>query len=206
MRFAAGCLLLLVFVQCRCRSQDFEEPVMASSDPASLASEEAKRGAYVFYTESFIDKENKRASYRGSVYGGIQALKLNGCELKIETIIVDKFSGTVGRASTGEQQDTNHNSASVLLTPEIAAGLAILDARPAQLRHTTHAVCDENPSCSFTWLRIQAKHPIIQETSTVNDSLDFSGQVDQFVIPISSRGAGNRLIRAIRALADSECR
>jgi hypothetical protein len=46
---------------------------------------------------------------------------------------------------------------------------------------------------------------VIHETSTVNDSLDFNGQVNQFVVPISSRSIGNELIDKMRAIADSQC-
>ena len=175
-------------------------------DLSSLAANEARQGVYVFYTQSFIDKENQRASYRGSIYGAIQKLELDDCELKIETLIVDKFSGTVGRAPTGQLQDTYHYSARLLLTPEIVAGAAVVEARPVQLGSKTHSVCDENTSCGFPWLRIQAKSRVIHQISSVNDALDFEGQVDHFVIPISSLAIGRQLIDGLRAVADGQCR
>ncbi len=205
MRALVGSLLVFVFGVFECRSQDRAQPTSAAVDLTSIVAEETRRGVYVFYTQSFIDKENKRASYRGSVYGAIQRFEVYGCELKIEAMIVDKFAGTVGQKPTGELQDTYRYAASLVLTPEIAAGAALLEARPAPLGRSTHSVCDEDPSCSFRWLRIQAKQRMIHETSTVNDSIDFNGQVDHFVVPVSSPAIGNRLIEQMRALADSRC-
>jgi hypothetical protein len=203
MHASIGFALLLVIAVFPSRSQDHAG---SSSDLSSLTAEEARRGVYVFYTQSFIDKDNQRASYRGSLYGAIQKFELNGCELKIETVIVDKFSGTVGRAPTGPLQDTYRYSASLSLTPEIAAAAVVLEARPAQLGRNTHSVCDENASCDLPWLRIQAKSPVIHEISSVNNARDFDGQVDHFVVPISAPGIGNRLIAQMQAIADSRCR
>ncbi len=204
MRILTGCLLVLIAVS-HCRSQDHEQPVSASSDLASLVAEEAKRGVYVFYTQSFIDKENKRASYRGSVYGAIQSFELKDCALKIEAVIVDKFSGTVGQKPTGQLQDTYRYSASLLLTSEIASGATLVESRPAQLSHNAHSVCDEQGSCNFWWLRIGAKQKIIHEVSTVNDVRDFDARVDHFIVPITSQDAGNRVIERLRAIAAERC-
>lgn len=205
MRVLRGCLLLLMVLRSECRPQDGKQPIPASSDLASLAAEEAKRGVYVFYTQSFIDKENKRVSYRGSVYGAIQTFDVRGCEVKIEATVVDKFSGTVGHRPIGQLQDTYQYSASFVLTSEIAANTTLVQSRPAQLGSNTHSVCVEQASCSFWWVRMEAKHNVIHEVSTVNDSSDFNGQVDHFIAPVSSREAGNRLIDQIRAIADSRC-
>jgi len=164
-----------------------------------------RRGVYVFYKQSFIDKENKRASYQGSIYGAIQKFELNGCELKIETVIVDKFAGVVGLEPTGQQEDSFRYFASLTLTRDVVAGAALVDARPAQLGRNTHSVCDESTSCALPWLRVQLKRRLIHEISTVNNSLDFSGQVDQFVIPISSRAIGSQLIDVLRAIENARC-
>lgn len=204
MRAFIGYALMLVAGVFPLVSQD--EARSRPADLSSLAAEEAQRGVYVFYTQSFIDKENQRTSYRGSVYGAIQKFELTGCELKIETVIVDKFSGMVGRASTGQLQDTYRSAVSLLLTPEIAGSAGVMEARPAQLGRNTHSVCDENASCSFPWLRIQAGRPVMHQISSVNEARNFEGQVDHFVAPISSLAIGRELIEALRARSDSRCR
>lgn len=205
MRALAGCLLFLLIGASDCRSQDRREENSTSSDLASLAADEAKRGVYVFYTQSFIDKENKRTSYRGSVYGAIQSFEVKDCELKIEAVIVDHFAGTVGRGPTGPLQDTYRYSATLLLTSDIATGATVIEARPAQLGRNTHSVCDERASCNFWWLRVRAKEPAIHEISSVNDGREFNGQVDHFVVPVSSAEVGKQFIDRLRAMADSRC-
>jgi len=204
-RTLAGYVLFFMASAFQCGSQQGDQALSSSSELSSLAAEEGKRGVYVFYTESFFDKENKKASYRGSVYGAIQKFELKGCDLQIEATIVDKFAGTVGDRPTGQLQDTFRYSATLVLTPEIAAGLTLIEARPAELSHNTHAVCEENSSCTFPWLRIQAKQKVIREASTVNDTPSFTGQADHFVVPISSAEMGKRLIEQLRTIAGSRC-
>jgi hypothetical protein len=205
MRSLAGYVLFCVVGITEGRSQQSDQALSRSSELASLTAEEARRGIYVFYTQSFVDEENKRASYRGSVYGAIQKFGLNGCELEIQAMIVDKFAGTVGNRPTGELQDTYRYSATVMLSPEIAGALTLIEARPAQLGPNTHSVCEQDSSCSFQWLRIEAKQKSIRETSTVNDSPSFNGQVTRFVVPISSAEMGKRLIDVLRTIAGSRC-
>lgn len=186
-----------------CHSE--QSGLMDSSALSSLTAEEAREGVYVFYTQSFVDKENKRASYHGSIYGALQKFELKECELHIESVIVDRFAGTVDQRPTGDLQDTYRYSASFTLTPEIANRLALIEARPAQLERTTNSVCEEDSSCRFRWLQIQAGKRVIHEISTVNDSTKFNGQIDHFVFPISSSAIGNRLIEELRTIAGSRC-
>ena len=205
MQALVGYLLFVVVAVCECRSQTADSPSSGASDLSSLAAEEARKGVYVFYTQSFIDKENKRASYRGSIYGAIQKFELEGCELRIEAVVVDKFAGTVGKRPTGDLQDTYRYSAALTLTPDIAGNLALIESRPAQLGRSTHSECEGASSCRLPWLQIQSKRKVIMETSTVGDSPGFHGQVDNFVVPISSVEVGKRMIQALRGIADSHC-
>ena len=206
-RFVFGWFLVLSFGVPPAQPQSISQPRSKSPEAAllAIAADEAKRGVYVFYAQSFIDTENKRASYRGSVYGAIQDLKLNGCELKIETTIVDNFSGTVGKDPTGELEDSYNYAVTFLLTREIAEGLALVQARPAQLGTKTHSMCDDNSSCTFPWLHIQTNRKAIRQTAIVNGSLNFDGQVGQFYIPMSSPAVGNLLIEQIRSIVESRC-
>ena len=203
-RIVCGCFLILFVAFLPTRSQSANESGASSPEAMlkDLATAEAKRGVVVFYTQSFIDKENQRASYQGSVYGGIQELKLNGDEVTIETLMVDKFSGTVGKAPTGEQQDSYLYSITFVLTGEIARSLTLIQARPAPLGQHTNTICSDNPSCAFTWLRIEARRPVMKETTLLNGSLTYSGRVDHFLVPLSSPAAGNGLIEQLSVVAD----
>jgi len=191
-RIVSACFLILFVALRPTRSQSANESGASSPEAKllDLAAAEAKRGVVVFYTQSFIDKENQRASYQGSVYGGIQDVKLNGDEVTIEMLMVDKFSGTVGKAPTGEQQDSYLYSITFVLTGEIARSLRLVQARPAPLGNHTNTVCSDNPSCAFSWLRIEASRPVMKETTMLNGSLTYSGRVDHFLVPLSSPAAG----------------
>jgi hypothetical protein len=116
--------------------------------------------------------------------------------------MVDKFSGTVGKAPTGAQQDSYLYSVTFVLTGEIARSLTLVQARPAPLGPHTNTICDANPSCAVNWLRIEESRPVMKQTTILNGSLTFSGRVDHFLVPLSSRAAGNGLIEQLRVVAD----
>jgi hypothetical protein len=155
---------------------------------------------------SFIDEENKKVSYRGSIYGVIKTVKLEGCHLAIDVLIVDKFSGLVGNKRTGDQEDSQLYSIRFPLSNEIAATLKLVEARPVQLAGGTNSVCVEKPSCVFTWLAIESKGPAIGERRITNELIDFDGQTDRFLVPMSSSDSGKQLIEIIQSLADVQCK
>ena len=74
-RVLAVCPLFCVSLF-ECHSQQSEPALLDSSALSSLTAEEARQGVYIFYTQSFVDKENKRASYHGSIYGALQKFEL----------------------------------------------------------------------------------------------------------------------------------
>jgi len=171
---------------------------------AAIESEE-RNGVSVFYTQAFEDTENRRASYSGSIYGAINAIKVNECQMQIDFIVADSFSGAVGNRPTGHLQDSSSYSVTFSLTSEIADELRLMEARPIQLRLSTHSVCSERPSCSFTWLRIKTKSLEIKETRITNDAVDFQGTVDHILIPLSSADSGNQMIGLFRSFAKARC-
>jgi hypothetical protein len=178
----------------------------AQRDLLLAAEAEARKGAYVFYTQHYIDKENQKAFYRGSVYGALKSFKLDGCSLKVDVVIVDRFSGVVGKKLTGDQADSQQYTFSLNLTSDIAGALALIEARPAQLGRATNSVCTEKPSCAFTWLAIRATGSSIKESRITNEFVDFEGRADRFLIPVSSPEAGGQLIGQMQAFANAQCR
>jgi hypothetical protein len=180
--------------------------VAAQAGFLRAAEAEEKRGAYILYRQSYIDKENQKAVYRGSIYGALKTVNLDGCLLKIDVAIVDKFSGVVGGKLTGELADSQQYSFSLTLTSEIARTLALVEARPAQLGTATNSVCAEKPSCAFTWLAIRATGSSIKESRITNEFVDFEGRADRFLIPVSSADAGRELIGQMQDFANAQCR
>ena len=198
-------LLFFATASALCAAQNSTEPDSAQTLFLATATSEEKTGEYIFYTQSFKDQDNERASYRGSVYGVVQNVKLDGCTMTAEVLIADSFSGMVGKTQIDHQQDTYTYRASFVLTRELIDGSAVMQARPVQLTRRTHSQCEGDGSCAFTWLRLQAKHRVIKETSTINDMVDFEGMVDHVHIPLSSLEAGKEWIAKMRALADARC-
>jgi hypothetical protein len=181
------------------------EPSAALSTLLAAAQDEEKRGAYVFYTQRFIDQQNQWASYEGSVFGSLTALKVNECEIKLEVVIQDIFTGTVGKKKTGRQIDTFKYSVSFTLTREITEGLSLELAPPSPLAANTRPTCSEKPSCSFEWLVVRAKQPVIWETRLLNDLQDANDATDRFQIPVSTAEHGAAIIAGLKALAADRC-
>jgi hypothetical protein len=208
MRFGAlafGCLVFACGLQAHAQ-QDFVAPVR---DPARAfladAGDEAKRGTYLFYSQDYRDKRKEHVSVRGSVYGVLRDVTMNGCDLRATAEVIDLFSGTIRNAPTGEVQDKTGYAIQFRLTRDIAANMDMIDARPSQLAHSMHTQCDQDPTCRFTWLRIRSAKPNLHEQIVVNRSITFDGQASQILAPISSRDAGAGLIRDLQALAASQC-
>lgn len=166
---------------------------------------EEKQGTYVFYTQSFIDRENKRANYRGSIYGAIRSFHLDRCHVSFDIVLQDYFAGKVGKSETGHLEDSYVYSIEFTLTRAIAHDLALVQARPVQLVETTRAMCAEKPSCNFVWLAVHARGPAIHEFETINRIPNYKGWTDRFQAPVSSVQAGEDLIQKMRAVADAGC-
>ncbi len=171
---------------------------------ASIESEE-KKGVSVLYTEAFVDTANQKTFYSGSIYGAINAIKVNECRMQLDFLVADSFSGVVGKRPTGHLQDSSSYSITFRLTSEIADNLRLTEARPIQLRLSTHAVCSDRTSCAFTWLQIKTKNLEIKETRITNDAVDFQGTVNHILIPLSSADSGNQLIGQFRSFAKARC-
>ena len=171
----------------------------------SAAELERKTGAYLFYHQSYIDSENKKVIYDGSIYGAIQNAELKGCRLKLDVLIVDLFSGTAGKTRVENAEDTQFYTIDLPLTREIADGLTLVAARPIQLKRNTNSVCRENRSCALAWLQIKARKAVIKETRTTNHFVDFDGYVESLLIPISGEDAGKKFIGQMKRYTQGNC-
>jgi len=178
----------------------------AESNLLDVIEAEAKRGAYLSYTQSYVDSEKERVSYHGSIHGAIKSVEVNGCTLKLSVEIVDYFSGVVDHNRLGPQEERSFYTASFTLTNAIANALTIVEARPTQLANGTKFSCSANASCTFTWLVIQATDQAIKETRTTNRLVDFNGNTRRFLVPLSSAEVGKELMGRMRSLAESSCK
>ncbi len=201
-------LLIAIFAPRAATCQEAFSSHPPPSDPSAFLSDtgaEAQRGVYLFYTQSFIDKQNERVAYRGSLYGVLRDVKLAGCDLEAKIQIVDSFSGTVKDRPTGQLQDETDYAVAFRMTREAAAGMTMLRARPSQLSSGRHTQCEEDRMCAFDWVRFQSPRRAIRETVIINGAIAFSGSVERVLAPVSSTEAGNRLIHDLQALTASRC-
>jgi hypothetical protein len=173
----------------------------------SFAAEE-KRGDTVFYTQSYYALHGRHVFFKGSMYASIADVKVNGCELRIDTTIADRYSGAIGRKQVAPTQSLYRISADFLLTPEIANSLKVIKARPGQLDEGTHPSCSDHQPCVLNWIELRSERPEIQLTEFTNDFEGYDGfvknfdaLVDRSLVPVSSPAVGNELISRMQALA-----
>jgi hypothetical protein len=198
--------VFLVSFICRVAAQDdansFSKP---GQSLVELIEADIPKGEWLFYRQRFLSSDNHWAQYQGSIYAAVQNLKINKCRIEMQTLFVDQFTGIVGKSGTGQQQDKTVYEISFTLTLPIAETMEVVEARPSQLRRTTHAVCDEKPSCELTWVRFKsAKHKILERIST-NDQIEFSGGTSTAVFPVSSPDVGSAAIKQLQLLSNSDC-
>lgn len=182
----------------------------ARSDLVRSFQTEKRRGASIFYTQTY-GPHGRRVEFQGSIFGEIQDVKVDGCELKIKSELVDRYSGSIGRQLVGQTQNEYITSIDFRLTSKMAADLKIIEARPVrQLTVGTNPVCSGDRQCNLTWLKLKADAPVIQMTEITNDVADydgavkdFDGSVGQFLLPVSSADAGDELIAKMRDFAQS---
>lgn len=179
-------------------------------DLIRLFQAENERGTSIFYTQTY-GLRGRRVELHGSIVGMIRGVQADGCRLKIESVIDDRYSGSIGRKLIGQTQNRYIMSVEFKLTTKMAANLTTVNARPVrQLNGDTNAVCSGDRQCRLTWLKLVADAPVIQETEITNDLAgydgdvkDFDGSVDQFLLPVSSADVGNGLIAKMRVFAQS---
>lgn len=207
------CVLSSVFLSCFiCRTvaaQDGANSLSHSADSAQgvadLIAADTHKGEWVFYRQRFRSSDNHWVQYQGSIYAAVQNMKINKCRIDMQTLVVDQFTGMVGKSDTGKQQDKTVYEISFTLTRPIAESMEVVEARPSQLRRTTHAVCDDKPSCELTWVRFRSADRQISEQISTNDQAEFSGATSTGVFPVSSPDIGSTAIKQIRLLANSQC-
>ena len=214
MRNRAGSIAvcLLIFSQVRpqllCQTGTATATATPSSAESSLLDAlqaEEHAGTYLFYTQSYVDSDNKPVAYNGSVYGFIKDAKLNGCTLTIEFIVADRYSGVVKKQPTGPLEDDESYSAAIPLTASLASSLSLVEGPPVAISNGRNSVCASRPSCAFTWLKIIANDSSIRETKSTNGLLDFAGNTKTFFLPISTADAGKNLIQRIQAFTAARC-
>ena len=169
---------------------------------------ESKIGTHIFYTQAY-KAHGRRVEFNGSIFGEIQDLQVDGCELKLQSRLVDLYTGSVGNGPTGRTQSKYMSSIEFKLTEKIASGLEVVSARPVrQLSIGTNALCSGDRKCMLTWIKLKTDSRVIHLTEFTDDVAnyngdvkDFDGAVNQFWLPVSSLEAGSQLVDKMREYA-----
>ncbi len=177
-----------------------------------IASEQ-QRGSVLTYSQSYVDDQNERVSYSGTLYAGIHLFKLDECKVTARVAVEDRYSGAIEHRSlgrvrlepTGELKDDTVYEYRFNLGDLSAGGVRALRAVPGQLNINTRVQCEEDRSCTLSWIQITAPNSNIAETSTVNGIQDVDSRAASMVLPMASSELANQAAKlfnvAIRACA-----
>jgi hypothetical protein len=147
------------------------------------------------YAQSYLDDEHERVSYTGTRYDGIHSFKLNDCEVVAQVAVQDRFSGAIEHRSglgrvhyerTGELTDDTVYEYRFSLAELNAGEITDSRARPVQFLSDTNFQCQEDRSCSLSWVRLRSRDAEISETRTVNGIQDIDAKVSSIVLPMAS--------------------
>jgi hypothetical protein len=169
----------------------------------SLIASEQQRGSVLTYSQSYVDAQNERVTYQGTLYAGIHLFKIDNCEVTARVAIQDRYSGAIERRSlgrarleqTGELKDDTVYEYRFNLGELDVDGIRALRAVPAQLNKDTKVQCEEDRSCSLAWVQITEPKPKIAETRTVNGIQDVDSRAASMVLPMSSSELADQAAR-----------
>jgi len=155
---------------------------------------EQQRGSVLTYSQSYVDDQNERVSYSGTLYAGIELFKIDECKVTARVAVEDRYSGAIehrdlGRVrldQTGELKDDTVYESRFNLGDLRAGGVRALRAVPGQLNINTRVQCEEDRSCTLSWIQITAPNRNIAETSTVNGIQDVDSRAASLVLPMAS--------------------
>lgn len=155
---------------------------------------EQQRGSVLTYVQSYVDDQNEKVSYNGTLYAGMQHFKLDECKVTVRVAIQDRYSGAIehrnfGRVhsqQTGELMDDTVYEYRFGLGELSADAVHALSAVPAQLNSNTSVRCEEDRFCNLFWIQITAPNIKIAETRTVNGIQDVDSRASSIVLPMAS--------------------
>lgn len=184
----------------------------ASGELLDFMTSEQQRGSVLTYAQSYLDDQNERVSYKGTLYVGIPLFKIDGCKVMARVAVQDRFTGAIehrnfGRIrleQTGELTDDTVYEYRFNLGDLSAEALHALDAVPGQLNRSTSVHCEEDRSCNLSWIQITAANRKIAETRTVNGIQDLDSNAESIVLPMASSDVAARAAKSFN-LAIQSC-
>jgi hypothetical protein len=175
-----------------------------------IASEQ-QHGSVLTYAQSYVDDENERVSYHGTLYAGIHLFKLDECKVMARVAVQDRYSGAIEHRSlgrvrleqTGELSDDTVYEYRFSLSELRPDAVHALSAVPAQLNINTSVHCEEDRSCNLSWIQITAPNRKIAETKTVNGIQDVDSHATSIVLPMASSEVAAQAVKLFSAAIQS---
>src|ERR1700733_8133240 len=141
---------------------------------------EQQRGSVLTYSQAYVDDQNERVSYNGTLYAGIHLFKIDECKVTTRVAVEDRYSGAIEHRSlgrvrleqTGELSDDTVYEYRFSLSELRPDAVHALSAVPPQLNINTSVHREEDRSCNLSWIQITAPNRKIAETKTVNGIQD----------------------------------
>lgn len=183
----------------------------SSSSISSLEHETAK-WSVLTYIQRYIDDQNEKVVYQGTIFLQLAKVSLNGCDLELDVRVQDKFTGTITKEGLlkvkttyiGQTSQTFIYKYLLRLSDLHGVNATVLNSRPAQLQSETGYNCDEEPACRISWLDMKLPRALIRETRETNGLVDFDKKVSEVTIPMSSRQAAQTAAATFQGLV-AEC-
>jgi hypothetical protein len=181
---------------------------MNVASAADFLASEAARWSVLTYTQRYIDDENEQVVYHGTLFLQLSNVSLSGCDLKLTVRVQDKFTGTtierhglsVKKTELGPRTQTSTYKYVLRLGDLQGVSTTVIQGRPVQIRPHTGYTCNEDASCSITWLHVKFSEALIKETLETDGFTNFDEMVKQIDIPISSREAAQGSATQLKAL------
>jgi hypothetical protein len=153
-----------------------------------------QRGSVLTYSQSYVDDQNERVSYNGTLYAGIHLFEINECKVTARVAVEDRYSGAIEHRSlgrlrlehTGELKDDTVYEYRFNLAELSADGARTLRAVPPQLNINTRVHCEEEPSCTLSWIQITEQNGKIDQTRTDDGIQDVDSRAASMVLPMPS--------------------
>jgi hypothetical protein len=204
-----GSLLLSVFVLLLCPRLHAETlpEIKAVIDFVSV---EERLGALLHYSQTYLDDQHERVTYRGTLYTAIRQLTVDGCEVKVRVVVQDRFSGSIAKhkklspdrlENTGSLVDDTVHEYDFALNDLEREGISDYLARPQDLLNGTGFQCEENSKCAMEWIRITAKGQAIRAREIDNGIQSSDVTLPAIALPVSGIGSASSGAKLFRHAA-----
>jgi hypothetical protein len=202
-----GTVAILAIIPWLLRTHLSAQAISEVAELAHFLASEQQRFSVLTYSQTYMDDDHERVSYKGTLYNAIRSVGLKGCEVVADVAVEDRFSGAiqhkigvrrVRNEQTGELTDDTVYEYRFSLTSLNADEIQNFRARPAEFSRDTNYQCQEDRLCDLSWVRLTSPDAAINETRTVNGLQDLDRKVNVIALPIASAELATDVVKMFR--------